>query len=197
MSKMSAREAGQLGGIKTKEIWRKRYNENPRYCNACNAKLSYERRHNKFCDHRCSAIYNNALKERKEKICVHCGSIIRDYKFWQTRKYCSSQCQANYQWHQAKVKFVENGRISSKVGAKRYLAEIHGKKCSICGIDEWMGQPVLLILDHVDGDATNCAIDNLRLVCSNCDAQLPTYKGRNMGRGRHYRKMRYHYGKSY
>jgi hypothetical protein len=29
------------------------------------------------------------------------------------------------------------------------------------------------------------------LVCPNCDSQLPTSKGRNRGKGRHWRHVRY------
>lgn len=38
---------------------------------------------------------------------------------------------------------------------------------------------------------------NLRMICSNCDSQLPTYKSKNKGNGRHYRTKRYEEGKSY
>lgn len=53
------------------------------------------------------------------------------------------------------------------------------------------------MLDHIDGDSTNNRRDNLRLVCPNCDSQLPTYKNRNHGKGRHARRVRYANGKSY
>ena len=43
----------------------------------------------------------------------------------------------------------------------------------------WLGLPLALVLDHVDGDPTNNRRENLRLVCPNCDSQLPTYKSRN------------------
>ena len=33
--------------------------------------------------------------------------------------------------------------------------------------------------------------------CPNCDAQTPTYKGRNRGHGRYARRMRYQAGKSF
>ncbi len=36
-----------------------------------------------------------------------------------------------------------------------------------------------------------------RLVGPNRDPQLPTYKSRNRGRGRHFRRVRYENGQSY
>ena len=53
------------------------------------------------------------------------------------------------------------------------------------------------ILDHVDGDASNNRRENLRLVCPNCDSQLPTFKARNRGNGQAWRRQRYADGKSY
>jgi 5-methylcytosine-specific restriction endonuclease McrA len=77
------------------------------------------------------------------------------------------------------------------------LAEQEGR-CAICAHPgEWYGAPLALVLDHVDGDSTNNARGNLRLVCPNCDSQLPTYKSRNRGRGRHARRARYSGGLSY
>jgi len=54
-----------------------------------------------------------------------------------------------------------------------------------------------LVLDHVDGNSENNKLENFRLVCGNCDMQLPTYKNKNKGNGRHYRMKRYKEGKSY
>ena len=60
--------------------------------------------------------------------------------------------------------------------------------CIICGCkDEWNGNELVFILDHVDGDASNNKRDNLRLVCPNCDSQLPTYKSKNKKSSRIYR----------
>ena len=53
------------------------------------------------------------------------------------------------------------------------------------------------VLDHIDGDASNSSKDNLRLVCPNCDSQLDTFKCRNKGNGRAYRRERYAKGQSY
>lgn len=59
------------------------------------------------------------------------------------------------------------------------------------------GLAALFVPDHVDGDSGNNARPNLRLVCPNCDSQLPTFKARNRGKGRAWRRQRYADGKSY
>lgn len=52
-------------------------------------------------------------------------------------------------------------------------------ECAVCGIHEWLGQPLSLHLDHIDGVNTNHALKNLRLLCPNCHSQTATYAGRN------------------
>ena len=59
-------------------------------------------------------------------------------------------------------------------------------KCEVCKSTEWLGSPIPLILDHVNGHSTDWRLINLRLVCGNCDMRLPTYKIKNRGNGRLY-----------
>lgn len=66
---------------------------------------------------------------------------------------------------------------------KQWLLREHGHLCWICKNSEWMGKPIPLELDHIDGHSENSSKENLRIVCPNCHAQTPTYKAKNKGRG--------------
>lgn len=71
---------------------------------------------------------------------------------------------------------------------RKYIFESQNCKCAICGIDSiWQGKELHFILDHIDGDASNNDKDNLRLICPNCDSQLPTYKSKNKNSARTHR----------
>ncbi|WP_310527419.1 HNH endonuclease [Nocardioides sp.] len=81
---------------------------------------------------------------------------------------------------------------------RTHIKQEQSGACALCGTQEmWNGRPLVLVLDHLDGDSTNNTRDNLRLVCPNCDSQLPTYQNRNKGNGRHARRQRYANGQSY
>lgn len=65
---------------------------------------------------------------------------------------------------------------------KRRLVEqgIKKNECEICGITEWMEKPIVMQLDHINGDSHDHRLANLRMVCPNCHSQTSTYCGKNM-----------------
>ena len=68
----------------------------------------------------------------------------------------------------------------NKLKAKLYKANLKTPFCEICGQgDMWRGIKISLILDHKDGDRDNNELENLQIVCPNCNATLPTHCGKN------------------
>jgi hypothetical protein len=65
---------------------------------------------------------------------------------------------------------------------KRLYAEgLKQRACELCGQgEEWQGRRMALILDHINGAATDNRLENLQIVCPNCAATLDTHCGRNV-----------------
>lgn len=54
-------------------------------------------------------------------------------------------------------------------------------RCAICDCEPvWLGKPLILRLDHINGINDDWRVENLRLLCPNCDSQTPTFCGRNI-----------------
>lgn len=57
--------------------------------------------------------------------------------------------------------------------------------CEMCGQSEvWRGQRMSMILDHINGVSDDHRLENLRMLCPNCNATLATHCGRNTPRER-------------
>lgn len=65
---------------------------------------------------------------------------------------------------------------SSAVKKKLLAAGFKKEECEECGLGPfWNSKKLTLQLDHKDGDRTNNALENLRILCPNCHTQTHTF----------------------
>jgi transposase-like protein len=70
----------------------------------------------------------------------------------------------------------QRGRLKERLFAEG----LKERRCELCGQGElWQGRRMALILDHVNGVHDDNRLENLRIVCANCNATLDTHCGRN------------------
>lgn len=52
-------------------------------------------------------------------------------------------------------------------------------ECYICGqAPEWNGKELVMVIDHINGIHNDNRLENLRLLCPNCNSQTDTFSGR-------------------
>jgi hypothetical protein len=124
------------------------------------------------------------------KTCANCGEDFTPRKDREhTSTVCSRSCQL--------ALFVQKGTTTAAATAKakrhagdtekmtwttlrRRVIEEQDGYCKHCDLNEWMGQPMPLTVNHIDGDRSNNKRDNLEAICPNCHMLTPTFCGRNI-----------------
>lgn len=82
-----------------------------------------------------------------------------------------------------KDKLVNNKYVNSnRLRLQLISSGIFESICSNCKNDKWLGLDIPLELDHINGKREDNRIENLRILCPNCHALTPTYRGKNKSR---------------
>lgn len=70
-------------------------------------------------------------------------------------------------------------RSTNTLKRRLFKEGIKEEKCEICGLTEWLGNPLQLELHHINGNNTDNRLENLQILCPNCHAQTEHYRGKN------------------
>lgn len=189
VSKMSAAQAGRIGGVNSAISGKVRLNERiikynikPKRCAGCNQALPYENRKQLFCGHSCRATHYNLANSKKITwACAGCGKLKTTLPH-KKKTYCGNKCQGTRITEDMLVKFNQ-GFVKNRPTIKRLLVHLHGHSCFNCKLTDWQGVKIPLEVHHV-GDVANNLPSNLQLLCPNCHALTPNWKGKNKGNGR-------------
>ena len=75
--------------------------------------------------------------------------------------------------------FVENSKYKSVWRLRERYKKLKGiNHCEICGIKEWLGNPIALEIHHRNGVNTDNRLENLIVLCPNCHSQTDNYRGK-------------------
>lgn len=175
------------------------YDQSPKKCRGCESFITYEKRNNQFCSQSCGASYNNRAFPKRVRICAcltipahindcekysNCKQCSKEFKIRTqstcTNEYCSAQCQSDYKFLNITLPAFERGEAGK--ATKTCLILKCGENCVWCGIGNvYNSKPIVLQMDHIDGNSDNNEPENLRLLCPNCHSQTPTYGSKNRG----------------
>lgn len=73
--------------------------------------------------------------------------------------------------------------LSSSPAIRRLLIRERHNLCEVCGIGNWLSEPITLELHHINGDGGNNKRYNLQLLCPNCHSQTADYRNRRRSNG--------------
>lgn len=150
------------------DAWRKRI-----YCSRSCANVAQPRRQSCISDDRLLEIQKLhddglSLLQCASKLKVSASAIYNRVR--------AGKLRCNFYLDRDLEKYAGKNSVRAQILKKNLLKY----ECAGCGIPPlWMGKPLLLELDHINGDRFDHRLSNLRFLCMNCHSQTDTFRHRN------------------
>ena len=100
----------------------------------------------------------------KTYCCTECGKEA-EYRVSKRNTYCSITCQQTAQYKNYIKQWLSGELTGAGVNGpskhvKRYILELQEHKCARCGINSCNGEPIVLEIEHLDGQSSNNELSN-------------------------------------
>ena len=129
-----------------------------------------------FCSRKCSNSRVFSEESKRKKSIANIGKTARKTPISPEER--ASNIAKTKAWALEKYNSTPFNELGSE-NRKRRVLEEQENKCNHCGISEWNGDPIVLELEHKDGNNKNNDRSNLECICPNCHSQTKTWRGRN------------------
>lgn len=149
-------------------------------CKKCGTEFEVTKGLINYCSSKCV----HSRGERSEDVKLQISkSIIIHYSSYGTKDFLSKETRLNIK------KIIEQKALDKILSTpieelsierlKKLIVHEQSNKCNRCGLNSWNDKPLVLELDHIDGNNKNNVRENLRCLCPNCHSQTDTWRGRN------------------
>lgn len=116
--------------------------------------------------------------------CLNCNDLVKQNRY----KFCSKKCIQDFKYKERITKYL-NGELKGWCAKsvvltswlRKYIKDLKGTECSKCKWNEYhpVDDKSLTEINHIDGNAKNCQLSNLEILCPNCHSKTYNFRARN------------------
>lgn len=147
-------------------------------CKKCNGEFEPVKGLKNYCSQKCANTRIHSEETRK-KISE---SLKKSEKFYisERKKVIDREVLREQMKEQRKQQLLSADLSTLKHEGRRSRIMLEQNYCcNKCKLSEWLGQPIMLELEHKDGNNKNNIRENLEALCPNCHSQTEFWRGKN------------------